>query len=49
MLRKKKTVTRKSPRASATGFAVSTVKTGLDGNRWIVKKASNGVKRWSKK
>lgn len=49
MLRKKKTVTRKSPRASATGFAVGTVKTGLDGNKWVIKKASNGVKRWSKK
>jgi hypothetical protein len=40
---------RKSPGESATKFAVGTVKKGLDGNMWIIKKASNGVKRWSKK
>jgi len=40
---------RKSPGVSATLFSVGTVKTGLDGNAWVIKKASNGVKRWSKK
>ena len=40
---------RKSPRLSATSVHVGTIKTGIDGNLWVVKKASNGVKRWSKK
>lgn len=40
---------RKSPEESATLFPVGKVKTGNDGNRWVVKKASNGVKRWIKK
>jgi hypothetical protein len=40
---------RKSPGQSATKFPVGTVKTGLDGKLWVIKKASNGVKRWSKK
>jgi len=41
--------TRKSPEESATLFSVGTVKTGNDGNKWVIKKASNGVKRWIKK
>jgi hypothetical protein len=41
--------TRKSPEESATLFSVGTVKTGNDGNKWVIKKASNGVKRWVKK
>jgi hypothetical protein len=40
--------TRKSPEASATTKKIGSVATGIDGNRWVVKKASNGVKRWSK-
>jgi len=39
---------RKSPEASATTKKIGTVMIGLDGNSWVVKKASNGVKRWSK-
>jgi len=37
---------RKSPGVSATKFPVGTVKTGLDGKSWIIKKVSNGTKRW---
>lgn len=40
---------RKSPGVSATNFKVGTVKRGLDKNLWVVKKSSNGVKRWIKK
>jgi hypothetical protein len=40
--------TRKSPRVSATSVPVGTVRSGVDGNSWKVKKASNGVKRWVK-
>jgi hypothetical protein len=40
---------RKSPEQSATLYKIGTVKKGNDGNRWVVKKASNGVKRWVKK
>jgi hypothetical protein len=40
---------RKSPGVSATKYPIGTKKTGLDGNVWVIKKASNGVKRWSKK
>ena len=39
---------RKGPTASATAFSVGTKKKGNDGNMWVVKKASNGVKRWIK-
>jgi hypothetical protein len=39
---------RKSPEASATTKKIGTRARGIDGNRWVVKKASNGVKRWSK-
>ena len=45
---KRVSTTRKSPEASATTKKIGSVALGIDGNRWIVKKASNGVKRWSK-
>lgn len=44
--KKTKTTTRKSPKESATKFPVNTVKIGLDGKKWIIAEASNGVKRW---
>jgi len=40
---------RKSPEKSATLYKVGTTKRGNDGNLWVVKKTSNGVKRWVKK
>ena len=57
MLRYRKTVggskrvssTRKSPEQSATLYRVGTVKKGNDNNLWVIKKTSNGVKRWVKK
>jgi len=45
---KRVSTTRKSPEASATTKKIGSVARGIDGNRWVVKKASNGVKRWSK-
>jgi hypothetical protein len=39
---------RQSPDESATLFKIGTKKKGNDGNTWIIKKASNGVKRWTK-
>ena len=45
---KRVSTTRKSPEASATTKSVGTRARGIDGNTWIVKKASNGIKRWSK-
>jgi hypothetical protein len=39
---------RKSPGVSATLYPIGTVRKGLDGNKWKIKKASNGVKRWSR-
>jgi len=39
---------RKSPRVSATSVSVGTVKKGVDGNQWKVKKTKTGVKRWVK-
>lgn len=45
---KRVSTTRKSPEASATTKKIGSVAIGIDGNRWVVKKASNGVKRWSK-
>ena len=38
--------TRKSPEESATLFTVGTTRVGNDGNKWTIKKASNGVQRW---
>jgi hypothetical protein len=37
---------RKSPLQSATLFKIGTKKEGNDGNKWIVVKTSNNVKRW---
>lgn len=37
---------RPSPSVSATEYAVGIVKTGNDGNKYIIKKTSNGNKRW---
>ena len=45
----KKRASRPSPKVSATLFSVGTVKKGNDGTMYVVKKASNGVKRWGKK
>jgi hypothetical protein len=39
-------MTRPSPTESATLYKVGTVKTGNDGNKWIISESSNGVKRW---
>ena len=38
---------RKSPTESATLFKVGTVKVGNDGNKWIIVKTKNGIRRWS--
>ena len=38
--------TRKSPEESATLFAIGTMRVGNDGNKWTIKKASNGIQRW---
>ena len=40
--------TRKGPSESATKYKVGTRKLGNDGNIWIIKKAANGVQRWTK-
>ena len=39
---------RKSPGVSANSFPIGTVRTGLDGNNWVIKVVSNGTKRWVK-
>jgi len=39
---------RKGPNISATQCAVGKIKRGNDGNKWIVVKTKNGVKRWKK-
>ena len=39
---------RKAPLLHAKEQAIDTVAKGADGNQWIVKKISNGSKRWSK-
>jgi hypothetical protein len=39
-------MSRPSPTESATLYKVGTVKTGNDGNKWIISESSNGVKRW---
>ncbi len=38
--------TRKSPEQSATLYKEGTVKTGNDGNKWVVAVTSTNVKRW---
>jgi hypothetical protein len=37
---------RKAPTASATLFPVGTVRTGNDGNKWMIEENKNGVHRW---
>ena len=45
-----KTLTsRPSPNKSATEFPVGKIMKGNDGNMWVIKKTSAGIKRWSKK
>jgi hypothetical protein len=39
---------RKSPPVSATAFRVGSIGRGLDKKLWVIKKGSNGVKRWVK-
>ena len=39
---------RKSPGESAKAYRPGTVRTGLDGNKWKIQLASNGVPRWVK-
>ena len=39
---------RRSPGLSATKFPRGTRKKGLDGNIWVIRINTNGVKRWSK-
>ena len=38
--------TRPSPTESATLYKEGTIKTGNDGNKWIIAVAKNGTKRW---
>jgi hypothetical protein len=42
----KKRSSRPSPKVSATEYSTGTVKTGNDGNKYIVTKTITGVKRW---
>jgi hypothetical protein len=44
----KKRVARPSPSSSAAETRIGTVRKGNDGNYWIVRKSSTGVKRWVK-
>jgi len=37
---------RQGPSSSATLFAVGTIRTGNDGNKWRIESNKNGVKRW---
>jgi hypothetical protein len=37
---------RKAPGSSATLYGAGTMRKGLNGKMWVVRKASNGVKRW---
>ncbi len=37
---------RKSPSKSATLYKVGTIKTGNDGNKWIIVENKNGIKKW---
>ena len=39
---------RKCPRVSATNYKVGTVRKGIDGKKWIVKRLKNKIKRWVK-
>ena len=40
--------TRKAPTASATLFKRGTIKTGNDGNKWVIIADTRGVQRWRK-
>ena len=40
--------TRKAPKKHAKEFKLNTIKKGLDGEYWIVKKRKDGVKVWKK-
>jgi hypothetical protein len=40
--------TRKAPTASATLFKRGTIKTGNDGNKWVIVADTHGVQRWRK-
>ena len=46
--RKRKSI-RKAPKVSAKTYSVGTLRRGLNKKMWMVKKTSNGVKRWVKK
>ena len=46
--KKTKSKDRPSPSESATGFSEGTVKTGNDGNQWIITETEKGIKRWVK-
>ena len=45
-INKTKSTKRQSPNDSATSYPEGTIMKGNDGNRWVIKKASNGVPRW---
>ena len=44
----RKRLDRPSPSSSAAETPINTIRKGNDGNYWIVKKSSSGVKRWVK-
>ena len=46
---KTNTTKRKAPKSPAKDYKEGTVKKGLDGNNWIVKKLNSGAKKWIKK
>jgi len=46
MARQTRKVSRKGPTSSATAHPEGTIEWGSDGQRWVVKKAKNGVQRW---
>ena len=43
-----KKLKRKAPKEHAKEFKLNTIKRGLDGKYWIVKKRKDGVKVWKK-
>ena len=46
---KKNNIKRKAPKEPAKDFKIGSVKKGLDGNNWQVKKLTNGTTKWIKK
>jgi hypothetical protein len=46
MARQTRKASRKGPTSSATAHPEGTIEWGNDGQRWVVKKAANGVPRW---